>query len=51
MVVSSSIGATRLGEEFPRAAKLAGNSDIAGLVRNAPVWHSITSFAVCSVGA
>ncbi|MDC5822276.1 type VI secretion system baseplate subunit TssK [Vibrio europaeus] len=35
MVVSSSIGATRLGEEFPRAAKLAGNSDIAGLVRNA----------------
>ncbi|ASI96964.1 type VI secretion system baseplate subunit TssK [Vibrio parahaemolyticus] len=35
LAVSSSIGATRLSEEFPRAAKLAGNSDIAGLVRNA----------------
>ncbi|MFY2509987.1 type VI secretion system baseplate subunit TssK [Vibrio pectenicida] len=35
MVVSSSIGATRISEEFPHAAKLAGNSDIAGLVRNA----------------
>lgn len=35
LVVSSSMGATRLSEEFPRAAKLAGNGDIAGLVRNA----------------
>ncbi|ELA9196629.1 type VI secretion system baseplate subunit TssK [Vibrio parahaemolyticus] len=35
LVATSSIGAARLGEEFPRATKLAGNSDIAGLVRNA----------------
>lgn len=33
--VSSSIGFVRLGEEFHSAAKLAGNSEIAGLVRNA----------------
>ncbi|WP_064609338.1 type VI secretion system baseplate subunit TssK [Photobacterium sp. J15] len=35
LVATSSIGASRLGEEFPKATKLAGNSDIAGLVRNA----------------
>ncbi|CZF78290.1 hypothetical protein GCE9029_00749 [Grimontia celer] len=36
MVVSSdSLGAVELGEQFPLAAKLSGNSDIADLVRNA----------------
>ncbi|WP_274145236.1 type VI secretion system baseplate subunit TssK [Enterovibrio qingdaonensis] len=36
MVVSSdTLGAVELGEHFPLAAKLAGNSDIADLVRNA----------------
>jgi type VI secretion system protein ImpJ len=43
MAVSSSVGAARLGEEFPSVAKLAGNSEIAGLVRNAlsgiPLHH------------
>lgn len=34
LVASSSIGASRLGVEFPKAIKLAGNSEIAGLVRN-----------------
>lgn len=35
LVATSTIGASRLSEEFPQATKLAGNSDIAGLVRNA----------------
>lgn len=35
LAIASSIGTSRLREEFPSAAKLAGNSDIAGLVRNA----------------
>ncbi|RLV61248.1 type VI secretion system baseplate subunit TssK [Parashewanella curva] len=35
LVVKSSIGASRLCDEFPKAAKLAGNSAIAELVRNA----------------
>ncbi|OCH69904.1 type VI secretion system baseplate subunit TssK [Vibrio splendidus] len=35
VVATSNIGASRLSEEFPQATKLAGNSDIAGLVRNA----------------
>ncbi|MFD2178648.1 type VI secretion system baseplate subunit TssK [Veronia pacifica] len=35
LVVTSSIGPARLGNEFPKASKLAGNSDIANLVRNA----------------
>lgn len=35
LVATSIIGASRLSEEFPQATKLAGNSDIAGLVRNA----------------
>ncbi|MPY26913.1 type VI secretion system baseplate subunit TssK [Shewanella psychropiezotolerans] len=35
MVVTSPIGSARLGKEFPEACKLAGNSDIVGLVRNA----------------
>lgn len=34
LVASSSIGSSRLSVEFPKAIKLAGNSDIAGLVRN-----------------
>lgn len=35
LVATSPLGASRLSEEFPKAIKLAGNSDIAGLVRNA----------------
>ncbi|EGR1074631.1 type VI secretion system baseplate subunit TssK [Vibrio cholerae] len=35
LVVTSSIGAIRLGNEFPQATKLAGNSMIAELTRNA----------------
>lgn len=35
MAVTSSVGAVRLGKEFSSIAKLAGNRDIAGLVRNA----------------
>ncbi|NRD72405.1 type VI secretion system baseplate subunit TssK [Shewanella sp. VB17] len=35
MAVTSPIGSTRLGKEFPEACKLAGNSDIVSLVRNA----------------
>lgn len=35
IAVSSSIGLSRLSEEFPKAIKLSGNSEIAGLVRNA----------------
>ncbi|MGB0894595.1 MAG: type VI secretion system baseplate subunit TssK [Parashewanella sp.] len=35
LVVTSSLGAARLSEEFPKTAKLAGNSVIADLVRNA----------------
>ncbi|WP_087024164.1 type VI secretion system baseplate subunit TssK [Thaumasiovibrio subtropicus] len=35
MVVTSSIGGVLLSEQFPQAAKLSGNSDIADLVRNA----------------
>ena len=35
LVVTSDIGASKLSEEFPKAAKLAGNSAIADLVRNA----------------
>lgn len=35
LVASSPIGVTRLSDEFPRAIKLSGNSDIAKLVRNA----------------
>ncbi|SON52170.1 type VI secretion system baseplate subunit TssK [Vibrio tapetis] len=35
LVATSPIGASRLSEEFPKATKLAGNSDIAALVRNA----------------
>ncbi|WP_299017760.1 type VI secretion system baseplate subunit TssK [uncultured Photobacterium sp.] len=35
LVVSSPLGSVQLGEQFPHAAKLAGNSIIADLVRNA----------------
>ncbi len=35
LVVTSSIGISRLSEEFPKSVKLSGNSDIVGLVRNA----------------
>lgn len=35
IVVTSSLGSTKLSEQFPFAAKLAGNSAIAELVRNA----------------
>ncbi|WCE31031.1 type VI secretion system baseplate subunit TssK [Vibrio sp. SCSIO 43137] len=35
LVVTSSLGSAKLGEQFPYAAKLAGNSAIADLVRNA----------------
>lgn len=35
LAVTSSVGAARLGDEFPSVAKLSGSSDIAGLVRNA----------------
>ncbi|MCL1078169.1 type VI secretion system baseplate subunit TssK [Parashewanella spongiae] len=35
LVVTSSLGSARLSENFPKAAKLAGNSAIAELVRNA----------------
>ncbi|MCG7496201.1 type VI secretion system baseplate subunit TssK [Vibrio sp. Of7-15] len=35
LVVSSPLGAVQLGEQFPQASKLAGNSAIAELVRNA----------------
>ncbi|GLO63066.1 type VI secretion protein [Vibrio sp. MACH09] len=35
LVVTSSLGSAKLGEQFPFAAKLAGNSAIAELVRNA----------------
>ncbi|MCW8327879.1 type VI secretion system baseplate subunit TssK [Photobacterium sp. SDRW27] len=35
LVVSSSLGSVKLSEQFPQASKLAGNSTIADLVRNA----------------
>ncbi|WP_133405420.1 type VI secretion system baseplate subunit TssK [Parashewanella tropica] len=35
LVVTSSIGSVRLNEEFPKSAKLAGNSTIVNLVRSA----------------
>ena len=35
LVVSSSLGAVKLSEQFPLVSKLAGNSTIADLVRNA----------------
>lgn len=35
LVATSNLGSTRLSEEFPKATKLAGNSAIADLARNA----------------
>lgn len=35
LVATSPLGASVLSDEFPQAVKLSGNSDIAGLVRNA----------------